>query len=60
MKSPRPLDPPPLSDDSAADIHRFLCEQLSAFEIRYAFQLWRYYDNHPEQPRPTQFNTEPF
>lgn len=62
MKREPPLyiDLPPLSDKTVGEIHRFLEAVTEAFELRYALQIWRYYDNNPRIPRPVKFTGEPF
>lgn len=58
--SPSVINLPPMSDDGVVALHRCLGALIDAVESAYGFQLWRYYDQHPEQERPVQFRGEPF
>lgn len=63
MKRPPPplvIHLPPISDKSIFEIHRCLGALIDALESSYGFQLWRYYDQHPQHKRPARFDGEPF
>lgn len=62
MEKPSPslINLPPMSDDSVVEFHRCLGALIDAFESAYGFQLWCYYNQHPEHERPVKFRGKPF